>query len=309
MRQTLNKVNVTGILQEIDLSERTFKKNGVDTPCISGSITLRVKQLDKTKNEEVNSEIPVHFFAAKVTNKGTPNPVYDNLQKLMREGRSIAATGSEDMADKITINPNANTSGDVRMNEYYGANGTLISFPRVHASFFRSVNENSFVPDANFQNEIIILDQGYEVGTNGEETGRYFIKGGIVQYNGILDIVPFYIENPNVINAVTQYWKTNDTVLASGKLRFTVVSKSESAVNEDSYFGEVPQAASTRPISEFIITGGSPEPLDGEFAFTLEEIKELVAARTASLEARKEQDMSRTHRKAAPSINTDDMGF
>ena len=48
-------------------------------------------------------EIPVHMFASKLTTKGTINPAYENIERIMNSYTSIAAAGSEDLADRIRI--------------------------------------------------------------------------------------------------------------------------------------------------------------------------------------------------------------
>ena len=97
---------------------------------INGTITIKTQQ--KTKTGVVDVEIPVHMFAAKITNKGTPNPAYLNLEKIMNDFTSIAAAGNEEEADRVRI-----SNGSITMNEYYGQNGNLISFPSL-CHMFRS---------------------------------------------------------------------------------------------------------------------------------------------------------------------------
>ena len=59
-----NVVKIEGILSEIDLKYGTFKKNGVDTKTVGGSIKVRVNT--KINGVDTELEIPVHMF----------NPVY-----------------------------------------------------------------------------------------------------------------------------------------------------------------------------------------------------------------------------------------
>ena len=64
-------------------------------------------------------------------------------------------------------------------------------------------------------------------------------------------------------------------------------------------------------MSDLIITGGSQTPLEGDFAFSTDEIKNALAARKADLEARKAKDMSRSKSRTAPAQSGlgSDLGF
>ena len=111
LRQAENRCKIEGILAEIDIKPGHFEKNGKQVESIGGSIIVKVTQ--KISGEEKELAIPVHMFASKLTNKGTPNPAYDSIQKIMNEYTSIAASDSgEEGADRIRI-----TNASVRMNE------------------------------------------------------------------------------------------------------------------------------------------------------------------------------------------------
>ena len=78
-----NVVKIEGILSEIDIDYKDFKKNGVDTKAIGGVIKIRVNtQINGTDTE---LEIPVHMFAAQLTNSGSPNPAYESIEKMDSE--------------------------------------------------------------------------------------------------------------------------------------------------------------------------------------------------------------------------------
>ena len=149
-----NRVKIEGILSEIDLKTGSFKKNGQDVNSIGGTIKVRVNQ--KLPNgEEQELEIPVHMFASELTNKGTANPAYESIARVMNEYTSIAAAGV-DAADRIRI-----TSGTINMNEYYGQGGNLVSFPRINASFITKVKREEFKPEATFAVVFMIGSKGY----------------------------------------------------------------------------------------------------------------------------------------------------
>lgn len=298
MRQAENRVRIEGIVSEIDINETSFTKNGQIREAIGGKIVIRVKQ--KISDEERLLEIPVHCFATKTTNKGTPNPAYESISKVVKEYTSIAACGSEEEADCIRI-----TSGDIRMNEYYSQNGNFVSFPRINCSFFQKVRKDELEPEATFNVQFVVTNKAEEVDLNGDPTGRYIITGALPQYGNAIDVVKFYCESEGVINAVSTYWEIGDTVQAHGKLNFS--SKTET-ITEQSDFGESISRQRTISVSEPIITGGTQEPLGDELAYSNEEIREGLARRKAKLEELKNKT---AHKMNTPKKNAgfDDLGF
>mgnify|MGYP006958192221 FL=1 len=143
LKQAENRCKIEGILSEIDLASKPFMKNGREVEAMGGSITAKVTQ--KISGKEKELMIPVYMFAAKLTNAGKPNPAYESIKTVKDTFNSIASTGDEDKADRVRI-----TSGQIRMNEYYAADGHLISFPRVHASFVTKITKADCKPEATF---------------------------------------------------------------------------------------------------------------------------------------------------------------
>ena len=82
---------------------------------------------------------------------------------------------------------------------------------------------------------------------------------------------------------------------------------------EEVDFGEPIEKTRTINKSDLIITGGSQEPLEGDYAFDNAEIQSALADRKVRLEAQKDKDMSRAASKAAPPKNSNngfaDLGF
>jgi hypothetical protein len=304
LRQAENRVKIEGILAEIDIKPGTFNKNGQTMESIGGSITVKVTQ--KISGEEKELAIPVHMFASKLTNKGTPNPAYESIKKIADEYVSIAASeNGEDGADRVRI-----TNASIRMNEYYSQDGRLISFPRVNASFVQKINKSDCKPEATYMTEFVVAQKNEEIDRNGEETGRYRIDAIIPQYGGKVDVVPMYAQSPGVIDAVKTYWEIGNTVKANGRLDFSATTET---TIEEVDFGEPIEKTRTINRSDLIITGGSQEPLEGDFAFDNDEIQNALAERKLRLEKQKDRDMSRaaTRQTPAPAAKHgfQDLGF
>lgn len=301
LRQAENTVKIEGILSEIDLQPKTFKKNGKDVEAIGGSITVKVTQ--KISDQEKELMIPVYMFATKFTNAGRPNPAYESIKTVKDSFNSIASTGSEDAADRVRI-----TRGQIRMNEWYAADGHLNSFPRVNASFVTRIAKNECKPEATFIMQFAVANAAEEI-KNDEPTGRYKITALLPQYGGKVDVIPLYAEADGVISAISTYWGTGDTVRANGRLDF---SSTTEVTYEEVDFGEPVEKVRTINKSDLIITGGSQEPFEGEFAYAEDELNTALAERKARLEAQKEKDMSKAHSAPAPQKSGSgfaDLGF
>ena len=297
-----NNVKIEGILSEIDIKPGSFKKNGVDTNSIGGVIKIRVNQ--EINGVETELEIPVHMFASQYTNKGTPNPAYESISRVMNEYVSIAASDI-DHADRVRI-----TNGQIQMNEYYGQNGNLVAFPRVTASFISKIKKDECRPCATFSVVFMVGNKGYETDKDGVETDRYKIVGMVPQYGGKVDVMPFYAINKGVIDGVSNYWNEGDTVKAAGKLNFT--SKVETRKVEVD-FGEPQEETRTISVSELIITGGSSSPLEGEFALNTDDVTTALAERKARLAELKDKSANKGTSGKAPAASAGskfkDLGF
>ena len=298
-----NSVKIEGILSEIDLEAGSYVKDGKTVEKIGGSIKVRVNQM--LNGEETELDIPVFMFANKMTNKGTPNPAYASIERVMNEYKSIAAVGM-DAADRVRI-----TGANIRMNEYYGQNGNLNSYPRINASFVTKITDMSkYAPEATFSAIFAIGNMAYETDKDGVEvSNRFKIRGIMPQYGGSVDVIDFFATTPNVIDAVSSYWEQGDTVKVNGKLNFT--SRTEETITQVD-FGEPRIEKKTISVSELIITGGSQTPLDGDFAFDSDENKAALEARQvrlAELMEKQKQKDSKSAPKAAPKKAGFDLGF
>ena len=301
MRQAENKVKIEGILSEVDIKKGSFTKNGKTQDSIGGTITVKVTQ--DINGKTVDTEIPVHMFAAKYTNSGSTNPAYESIERVMNEYTSIAAAGGEEKADRVRI-----TAGKISMNEYYSSTtGKLVSYPRITASFVNAIKKADCTPEATFTAEFVVASRDYEVDADGVETNKYKVMGILPQYGEKVDLIPFYALGENVISAISSYWNEGDTVRAVGKLNFS--STTEEYLKPVD-FGDPIKDYRTTNISDLIITGGTQFPLEGEFAFSEDEIRKALAERKARLEDSKNKATNKKP-KTAPSLSASisDIGF
>ena len=283
-RQAENKVKIEGILAETDLKYSSFQRDGADVEAIGGSIKVLVNQ--NINGSEVNLEIPVYMFSTKYTKAGKINPAYESIERVMKEYVSIAAAGSVEQADKVRI-----TNANIRMNEFLGQNGQMVSQPRVNASFVSKAT-GEFTPQATFNLEFMVSSIARMVDREGVELDPAKLKVEVIvpQYTAPnasvmnVDLITLVASSPSVIDAIEGYWSAGECFKASGRLNFS--SRTEEVVEEVD-FGEPQKSYRTINVSEFVITGGSQAPLDGDLGWELSDIKAAMAARKARLEERK----------------------
>lgn len=300
LRQATNEIKIEGYLSEVDLKYGSYVKNGETIETVGGSIKVLVEQ--QINGQDVALEVPVYMFSGKYTKNNTINPAYESIEKVMKEFTSIAAAGSKEGADKVRI-----TKAQLRMNEFFNQNKELVSTPRVNASFVSKV-VGEFKPQATFVLEFMVSDVHRVVDKDGVELdpAKVEVTAIVPQYGGKVDVCKLYATNPNVINAVEQFWETGESYRANGRLNF---SSTTQIVEEEVGFGEAVERVKTTHVSEFVVTGGSQEPLEGDFAFSVDEIKEAMAERKTRLEALK--DKSATRQAPAPTSSKGklDLGF
>lgn len=291
LRQAENRVKIEGVLSEINLKYGSYQKNGRTVDNIGGDIKVLVKQ--EINGEQKDFIIPVYMFANKYTNAGNPNPAYTSIETVMKEYVSIAACGSEAAADKIRI-----TNGDIRMNEYYNAQGNLVSFPRVNASFVNKAT-GEFRPEASWSLEFAVSSMDFVTDADGVEVEprKLRIKILVPQYGGKLDTMELYATNPRVIDAISSYWETQKTYSAKGRLNFTSVT---TQVIEEMDFGEPEIHVRTTTVSELIVTKGTQSPLEDDMAFAPADLAAALKEHKAELESKKEKTNNKTKNTPAP---------
>lgn len=294
--QAKNNVTIVGILSEINLEHDTYNND----ERIRGNVVIQVNQTINGK--EITEQIPVYVYAAKhkKSNPSDLNPSYVNLESVMREYKSIALTGDINTADKVRLDP-ASTS--ISMNEFYGRDGRLVSYPRVRGSFINRV-VGEFKPQANFALEGMVSTINRATDRDGVEIepAKLNIKFIVPQYNGKVEFVPLIATNPKAVEVLEGGWVKGGCYSCTGRLNFT--TETVTTVKEQD-FGEPIVESSTTSVSELLITGGT---VDDSGKWDPAEVSQAVQIYKADLERNKEKS---TAKKApAPAGNTPiDLGF
>ena len=279
--QAKNEVTIVGILSETNLEHDTYNND----ERIRGNVVIQVNQ--NVNGKDVIEQIPVYVYAAKhkKSNPSDLNPSYVNLESVMREYKSIALTGDVNTADKVRLDPK---STSISMNEFYGRDGRLVSYPRVRGSFInRAVGD--FVPQANFALEGMVSTVNRAVDRDGVEVepAKLNIKFIVPQYNGKVEFVPLIATNPKAVEKLEDSWVKGGCYSCTGRLNFT--TETVTTVKEQD-FGEPIVESSTTSVSELLITGGTVED-SGKWDPT--EVSQAVQVYKADLERSKEKSTAK----------------
>lgn len=267
MEQATNKVNIVG-----KLLDTTFREGKTSTGQTYESCNFTVRVTQSYGGREETSEIPVSIFATQYTSQNKPHPGYKNIQE-MKKMKTVQDYGE---AEATVVRM---TSANIRENNFVSRSGQLVNGWQINTSF---LNEGKTADIASFNMDIFIMDMHEEMDREGEPTGRLVIKGAVVQYQGKLDVIEFIVEGADAVNYISRNWEENQTVNVGGRIRFTSQEEKRSA-NESSWGEELPET-STRMVRELIITRGSDEPFDEDFAYDAAEIRKAFNERKARLE-------------------------
>lgn len=282
--QATNNLNIVGKLLNVTFGDGTMSDG---RHYERASLTVRVTQ--KVENDIETSEIPVSIFAAQFTKQNKPNPMYDTIQNL-KSMKTVENVGL-DMADTIRM-----SRANIQENSYVARSGQFYNGWQVRGSFCGKAGENP-KEIASFNTDIFILDMHDEMDSEGDPTGRLIVKGGIVQYGGTLDVLEFVVEAPEKVDYLQRNWNINDTVNVMGRIRVT--TRQESHPSTVSSWGETFEEDSTRTVRELVITGGSDEPFEEDFAYDPVDIKKAFNVRKAKIEQMQIDAKNGTTAKAA----------
>jgi len=286
--QAQNKMNLCGKLMNVEFGEgklsdgREYKR---------ATVTIRVTQ--PVDGKEETSEIPVGFFATPYTTTGKQNPAYKSLMDL-KELKTAQNVGI-DNADQVRI-----TGATLSENNFVSRSGNLITGFQIRGSF---INAAKLSDVATFVTEVFIMEMHDEVDREGDPTGRLIVRGGIVQYNGRLDVLDFIVEAPDKVEFISRNWEPNTTLTVKGRVRVT--SHETEASGESSGWGEDIPDTTTTYVRELIITGGDDTGKEEDFSYDPTDIRKAFNQRKAMIEQLQIDARARTHKQGASGAATD----
>jgi len=226
---------------------------------------------------------------------GSENGIAKGYQTVINEYKSVASHGREE-ADKVRI-----TQGRIGLNEYYGQDGMLRSFPQLSTNFVNRVQTGEeFNPRAEYEVEVFIKSVVPEV-KNEEETGRVKVNAIIPAYGG--KVLPFSFMAPvEAAEYIEDNYEAGSTVKVYGDI---VNFKEKKVILEEVAFGKPKEKVTYNTVREYLITGGS-EPYDEENAkaYSVEVIKKAMTEREVYLEELKNRSNEPKQEEKKGGFNT-----
>ena len=276
LREAVNQVVIEGTLLEVRHQEWKSKEG------------LNIELDIEVKENEVHTITGMTKYKKK---DGSDNGIAKGYQTIIDEYLSVASHG-RDQADKVRV-----TQGRIGINEYYGQDGMLRSFPQLSTNFINRLQAgDEFNPRAEFEVEVFVKSVVPEI-KNDEETGRVKINAIIPLYGG--SVIPFEFF---VTEEGSEYVADNYEVGSTVKIYGDIINYKEKKVAyEKAAFGKDKEKITYKTIREYLVNGGS-EPYEEENVkvFDVELIKQAMVEREthlAELKNRGEQQPKQEDKK------------
>lgn len=246
-----NQFKIVGTLLAAEPTFGKRKDNGDDY------ISVKLTILSIINGEE--NEFQVDLFSSKTTKEGKENQLFISYSKT-----------PELVNRKVEIN------GELREQKYWSANrNQVVSYQSLSGRFVRGVSP-TVADEASFVVSGFIVKTVVERKNKQDEVYRYDLVIGQSNYDATsMNTFTLHIDpNDREILYGVENYGLGETVEVNGILNFT----SEQVVVEDenTAFGAPVTKTYTNRISSFYIKGGSL-PLEGEVAYTQEDINKLIS--------------------------------
>lgn len=259
LREAENKVIIEGLLLEVRHNEWNSKEG------------LNIELDIEVAENEVHT---VHGMTRYKKKDGSDNAIAKGYQTIIDEYLTVAKHG-RDQADKVRV-----TQGRIGVNEYYGQDGQLKSFPQISTNFVNRLGAaDDFNPRAEFEVEIFVKSVVPEV-KNDDETGRVKVNAIIPIFGG--KVIPFELMvSAEGAEFVSDNYEVGSTTRVYGDIvNFKEVKETEVPVA----FGKPQKKITTKTIREYLITGGTdPYEEDDVKAYTIETIQQAMVERETYL--------------------------
>lgn len=283
MQKTINSMTIEGRVYDHKLEVKTVQNKASENfgqSYIGGTLDVAV-------DEEGLNVVTVHYsFVKPLTKTGKGNSTYTVLKKIIDENPTWIQAG-KDSALKVKCTPS------IDLNDFYNANGELISAKRNEGGFITIISElnkdekarSSFVADMVITN-LRAVEANPE--KNIEEHSE--ISGVIFKFNGAILPVSFsvydkqgiqYFENLDISGSKPVFIKIFGALVC----KTIVVSKTQ-----DTVFGQAVVTNYENKSKEYIaISAATPYEFDTPETITADELRTAIQNREVYLASVKKQ--------------------
>lgn len=272
-----NEAVLEGIVSESSIVLKEINGKDGKYKALNGKIVIQTGE---------NETHVAEYFVKELKKDGGENGIYTNVKTVLDELvtlQDIAQGKSPEGATPSKVR----VRGELALNEYYGQDGKLRSFPQVKGVFLNRVKEeNTYDPKATFDVEGIVKSVKDEF-KEEEETGRKKVELLIPTYNGAIPVE--FITRAEDGEYIEENFEVASTVNVYGNM----INFSKKIVKkEQKGFGEAKEKVTYENTRELLITGGSVYDEDSPKSLEVEQIKELQTKRNvflAELESKAQQ--------------------
>ncbi|SNZ10017.1 hypothetical protein SAMN05421503_1472 [Terribacillus aidingensis] len=266
LREAENNAVIEGVL----LEKRFEDKGEGDNRALTGEIDIEVRE------NEVHT---VSFYTKYKKNDGSENGLVKGLKTVEEEYKTVAEVGREE-ADKVRVD-----NASIRLNEYYGQDGSLRSFQQISTNFVNRVKANEeFIPRAEFSIEGVVKAVKDEISSN-EPTGRKELELLVPLYGGQIIPLKFIAPEGDAAEYIESEYEKGSTVAIHGDI---VNYKEIKVEKKQAAFGSDKEKVTHITKRENVITGGQePYDEDNKNAYNPQLIAKALTEREVALEEKK----------------------
>ena len=273
MRKNINTERIEGYIYQLGdsngrdvLVEKVSGQNSKNpgTKYITGTIEIAV-------DEEGMNIIPVHFtYVTPTYSSGKDNRNFGVLSQIIANPKTWLSHG-KDEATKVRID------ASVGLNDFYAADGSLVSAKRNEANFISIVNALCPETERNtFKTDIIIskvthVDADPEKNISADYCSVY---GHIFDFRNAFLPVEYVVKNPAGMKYFESLEASNSNPIYTQVQGRINCSSQKIEIVEESAFGEPTVSTKERKVREWIITSAAKMPYDfgDENVITSEEV-------------------------------------
>lgn len=276
-----NEAVLEGVVSENNIELKEINGKDGKYKALSGRIVIQTGE---------NETHVAEYFVKQLKKNGEENGIYTNVKTVLDELVTVQDIAQGKAPEGATPSK-VRVRGELGLNEYYGQDGKLRSFPQVRGIFLNRVKDDStFDPKATFDVEGIVKTVKPEVKTvdgEQEETGRKIVDLLIPTYTGAIPVE--FISRVEDGEYIEDNFESTSTINIYGNM----INFSKKVVKkEQKGFGDAKEKVTYENTRELQITGGSVYDEDSPKTLELDQIKELQTKRNvylAELEAKSQE--------------------
>jgi hypothetical protein len=283
LRQLQNTVEIVGTLKSKELEVKTSKAG-------NKYMTGKLVVLSKFDNKVQEQVIRVFIMASSKLFKG--------VETVKNEYKTIEEHGEEN-ADRIKV------TGELKLNEYYGQDGTLRQFNEIRGVFFNRLDPANDQPDKAIASiETVVEGYSEKMDKDGMPTGEYDVRCFTVGWGNEVIELKNVVIGSELAEAFMNLYQPGSTGRLTFKLNNYVetIEKEEEIQEQPQHgFGSTEKVETSNIINKYVnnleIIGGDV-PFMGSKEYTEEEIQAAKQVRALKL-----QELQKPA-PATPPVNT-----